>query len=366
MTGKPPSARPARAAAPRRRRVLVPVLAAGLSVALLAACSGDGQPAASPASDSATPSPTASATPSTTPSAVSTDSPLSGRPDGAGKRVLVVKLDNTPSAQPHRGLVDADMVFVEPVEWGLTRLAAVFATDVPAVAGPVRSARISDIDVFAPFGDISFVYSGSQTRLIPKIKAADWTPVSPDFDSPGFHREYGTGRAAPWNLMAEPRTILATSGSKAEAPDLGLVFSEPRPAGGTKARTVTATWENSRTAFTWNKKADAYDVWFDRRAARDTQRPGVQRASTVIVQYVKEVDSGYGDKFGGRTPLTIVTGEGKALLLRDGRMWKIRWSKPTKAAPTAYTDAAGTPVRLAPGQVWVVLKNRKDPVTVDQ
>ena len=38
------------------------------------------------------------------------------------------------------------------------------------------------------------------------------------------------------------------------------------------------------------------------RQALDTDKPGVQRASSVIVQYVKEVDSGYGDKFGGRTP----------------------------------------------------------------
>ena len=96
-------------------------------------------------------------TPSTaapSPSPVATTSPLSGRKGGVGTPIVVVKYDNTPAAQPHRGLTSADLVYVEPVEWGLTRIAAVFSTRVPAVVGPVRSARISDIDLMAQFGRV--------------------------------------------------------------------------------------------------------------------------------------------------------------------------------------------------------------------
>jgi hypothetical protein len=291
-------------------------------------------------------------------------SPLSGRAGGVDAPVVVVKLDNTPRAQPHRGLVYADMVYVEPVEWGLTRLAAVFSTRVPTVTGPVRSARISDVSLFAPFGDVSFVYSGAQTRLHPALAAADWTEVSPDVGSAGFHREHGTGRVAPWNLMAEPKYIARTSGATGTAPDLGLKFSEERPARGIKARVVTARWDGSTVQFRWSSAKDAYDVWFDGRQARDTARPGVQRATSVIVQYVKEVDSGYGDKFGGRTPLTILQGKGTGLLLRDGLAWKITWSKRAKDAPTAYRTTDGQAVELDPGQVWIVLKDRTRKVSL--
>jgi Protein of unknown function (DUF3048) N-terminal domain/Protein of unknown function (DUF3048) C-terminal domain len=331
---------------------------------VLAACSIGQDPTAPVSSAPAPPvSPVPSLAPTIEPEP--TTSPLSGRDGGVDTPVVVVKLDNTPHAQPHRGLVDADMVYVEPVEWGLTRLAAVFSTDLPAVAGPVRSARISDITLFAPFGDIAFVYSGAQQRLHPRLASAAWTEVSPDVGSAGFHREYGTGRVAPWNLMADPRSIARTSGATATAPDLGLDFSAERPSGGERARTVTARWDESTVQFRWNKAQDAYDVWFDGRQARDTAKPGVQRATTVLVQYVKEVDSGYGDKFGGRTPLTILQGSGKGLMLRDGRAWRITWSKPTKKAPTAYLDAAGQPVELAPGQVWIVLKDRTRKVSVE-
>ena len=282
-----------------------------------------------------------------------------------GTPVVVVKLDNTPSAQPHRGVTRADIVYVEPVEWGLTRLAAVFSTEMPDVVGPVRSARISDIELFAPLGDIAFVYSGAQARLQPKLAAADWTQVSQDVNSPGFQRERGTGRYAPYNLMADTQEILATSGASAVSQDIGLVFDEQPPDGGTKATRVTARWPSMSVQFRWNAKKEAYDVWMNGRQARDTDPPKVQRASTVIVQYVKEVDSGYGDKFGGRTPLTILTGSGKGLLLRDGKSQKILWEKSFEDDPTAYTDLDGNPAVLDPGQVWILLKDRTSKVTVE-
>lgn len=341
-----------------------------VTVGLLGACS------AAPPAELSAPAPAVSApttpppvvTPKPTPTPTPkkpTTSPLSGRKGGVDTPVVVVKLDNTPSAQPHRNLVKADMVYVEPVEWGLTRLAAVYSTKIPPVVGPVRSARISDIDLFAPFGDISFVFSGAQKRLLPKLAKADWTEVSPDVGSPGFHRENGTGRAAPYNLMAEPERIVATSGASGIAPDLGLTFTANRPAGGTKVSRMTARWPAASAQFRWNADAEAFDVSFGGRQARDTSKPYVQRATTVIVQYVKQEDSGYGDKFGGVTPMTITTGKGKGVLLRNGRSWPIRWSKPSDEANTDYTDSDGKPIALAPGQVWIVLKDRTSKVQLD-
>lgn len=332
---------------------------------LLAACGADGpEPDVVPS----TPSSSASAPPQPEPVAepvVPTTSPFSGREGGVGTPVMVVKLDNTPSAQPHRGVVKADIVYVEPVEWGLTRLAAVFSTDMPGTVGPVRSARVSDIELFAPLGDIAFVYSGAQRRLQPKLAAADWTQVSQDVNSPGFFRERGTGRYAPYNLMADPQEILATSGATAVSQDIGLVFDELPPEGGKKATRVTARWPSMSVQFRWNAKKDLYDVWMNGQQARDTDKPGVQRASSVIVQYVKEVDSGFGDKFGGRTPLTILTGKGKGVLLRDGVAQNIRWEKAYDEAPTAYTDQDGNPVVLDPGQVWILLKDRTSKVAIE-
>ena len=65
---------------------------------------------------------------------------LSGRiaPDG---QVLAVKIDDTEAAHPQIGLEEADVVYVEQVEGGLTRLAAIFSSKIPAPdrAGKKRS-----------------------------------------------------------------------------------------------------------------------------------------------------------------------------------------------------------------------------------
>ncbi|WP_345033500.1 DUF3048 domain-containing protein [Kutzneria kofuensis] len=65
---------------------------------------------------------------------------------------LVVKIDNVAAARPQTGLTMADVVYVEPVEGGLTRIAAVYLGKLPPVIGPVRSARETDIDLLGQYG----------------------------------------------------------------------------------------------------------------------------------------------------------------------------------------------------------------------
>ena len=67
-------------------------------------------------------------------SAVSADSdvsPLSGLPRGAGKPVVMVKYGKSTPDRPHYNLNQDDLFYVEEVEWGLTRIAAMFNTKFP-------------------------------------------------------------------------------------------------------------------------------------------------------------------------------------------------------------------------------------------
>ena len=79
-------------------------------------------------------------------------SPISGLPGGNGGPVAVVKIDNVNPARPQWGISAADMIFVEEVEAGLTRIAAVYNSTLPNKVGPVRSARISDLEIMEQFG----------------------------------------------------------------------------------------------------------------------------------------------------------------------------------------------------------------------
>lgn len=288
-------------------------------------------------------------------------SPLSGRPGGAGKPTLIVKFDNTPNAQPHSGLTKADVVYVEEVEYGLTRLAAVFATDLPKVVGPVRSARISDLDLFANYGTPAFAYSGAQHKLRPFIAASALIDVSGDQGPYGYYRD--GSRRAPYNFMGQPDKLIARAKKASDAPSIGFEFSKKAPAGGKAVGTITASYPSSSAKFVWNVKSGGYDVRLNGAPARATEG-GTQRATTVVVQYVKQYDSGFGDKFGGRTPKEETIGTGKGWVFRNGKAYKITWTRDDKKSPTTFVGADGQVVPFAPGQIWVVLVNRTKPISM--
>jgi hypothetical protein len=275
--------------------------------------------------------------------------------------VIVVKFDNTLNAQPHTGLTAADIVYVEEVEYGLTRLAAVFSTTLPKVVGPVRSARISDIDLLKQYGKPAFAYSGAQPKMTVLLSRASLYDVSGDRGGLGYYRE--SGRRAPYNFMGKPKVLLTRAPKASEARDIGFQFSLDAPAGGRPATSVTATYPGSQAKFTWNAASKSYDVKLNKKAARATEG-GTQHATTVVIQYVKQYDSGFGDKFGGRTPREETIGTGRGVVLRDGQAWDVTWTRPTGTEGTSFVGADGQVVAFAPGQIWIALVNRKSPVKV--
>lgn len=100
------------------------------------------------------------------------ESPFTGKPVARAHKVLAVKIDNLVDARPQTGLSHADIVYVLPVEGGLSRLMAVFSSAFPAVIGPVRSARLEDLEVLRQFGRPAFAYSGAAPAALPAINRA--------------------------------------------------------------------------------------------------------------------------------------------------------------------------------------------------
>lgn len=282
-------------------------------------------------------------------------SPFSGLPGGEGKPVLAIKIDNTRPAQPHAGLQSADLVYVTEVEWDLTRFIAIFNSSLPDAIGPVRSARISDLDILAPFGRIAFSNSGAQSKLLPVIAAANLYDVSAEKVYAAFTDD--PGRPSPVDHMADPRALLAAAPDAELARDIGFVFSQDPPAGGTPVSTVTATWPSSEVSFTWDEEAGDFIVGLNGEESRSTEG-GPQRAATVVIQSVEQSDSGYGDRYGGRTPLIQTVGEGAAIVLRDGRMWSVTWERPSVGEGTRFLLPDGSPMPFAIGQEWVVLLDK--------
>lgn len=317
-------------------------------------------PAPSPTTLSPTPTPTPSPSPS--PSPIVLLSPLTGLPEPTPKPVLVVKLDNTRNAQPHAGLGSADVVYIEEVEWGLTRIAAVFSSAIPDRIGPVRSARITDIDLLAQYGSPAFAFSGAQQKLWPMLEAASFEDVSANKGGEGYSRD--ANRRAPYNYFADGNVMLERAPEASVSTDIGFLFAEAAPLSGRPATKVTAEWPYSSARFVYDPISGRYNVRLNGAPAKGEEIEGSQQASTVVIQYVQQTDSGFHDHSGGRTPLAKTVGTGKALVLRDGQVWDVVWNRPSEELGTTFALADGTPMPFKPGQGWIVLVDRDRTVRI--
>ncbi|GAA2570227.1 MULTISPECIES: DUF3048 domain-containing protein [Streptomyces] len=272
------------------------------------------------------------------------------RPSGPdGPPVLAVKIDNAPAARPHTGVDAADVVYVEQVEGGLSRLMAVYATRLPESVGPVRSARESDLELLRQFDRPVLAFSGAQGKLLPLIDRAPLEGVTPE-SSPGVYAR-GTDRPAPHNLYLRPERLMDGPPGRA-ALTTGFRFGRP-PAGGEPEDALTVRYPATRFTFTWSDADGRWPVSMDGVPA--TTAGGDRLApATVVVQYVTVRRSGYRDFLGNNTPYTETVGSGEATVLREGRAYEARWNRPTAEDGTSFTTGDGERMTFAPGQVWVV------------
>jgi hypothetical protein len=294
----------------------------------------------------ASPSPTAEASPTPEPPTTL----LSGR-RGEDGQVLAVKLDNTVNSHPHAGLMAADVVYLEEVEYGLTRFMAIYSSKYPKVVGPVRSARESDLEILEQYGRVGFAFSGATPRILGEINSAPLYPLSHDGGAAGYSRS--PDRSAPWDLFGDPDVLLKGAPKATEAKDVGFEFDDATPSGGKKAREFTSFWPSAQARFVWSAKVDRWLLWMDGDPAMTTEGPQLG-GTTVIVQRVDVYPSDLGDAYGGVTPATETVGKGDAWMFRDGRVWPITWSRPSADEGTTW-KYKGAEVALDPGQVWILL-----------
>jgi hypothetical protein len=249
--------------------------------------------------------------------------------------VLAVKIDNVDAARPATGLTDADRVYVEPVEAGLTRLVAIYASHRPPVIGPVRSARTTDLELLAQFGRPLLGYSGAAPPVLRELASAPLVDASPAHIPAAYFR--GANRPAPHNLYLRPaRLPPPPPGSSSLDEQTGAP-----PAGGRPTAEQHVPYASASFDFRWSPTSHSWLVWMDNTTFTDTT-DGQLHAGTVVIQHV--------------APVAETVGTGQALVLRDGEAFAATWSRPTPSAPTTFATTAGQPLPFAPGQTWILLQ----------
>jgi hypothetical protein len=314
------------------------VAAAGVTTGLLlSARSGPEKPAAG-----------TSSSPSVTPAQQL--SPFTGEPVPGARLVLAVKIDNLVDARPQTGVSHADIVYVLPVEGGLSRLMAVFSSDLPPVVGPVRSARLQDLQVLQQFGRPALAYSGAAPWDLPVINRARIVNLR-DGLAHGYFRD--NRRFAPHNLYAHTSALRAQAraGGASNARSIGFRFG-PAPGGGRPVKEESVSYPAASFRFTWSVARGRWLVWMDGARAGTTE-DGQLSAATVVIQYTQVTKPATGPN--APTPFAKSVGSGRALVLRGGEVFQVRWSRPAAEDGTTFTTTSGQPMTFARGPVWIVL-----------
>jgi hypothetical protein len=288
---------------------------------------------------------------------------LSGR-EGTNGPVLVVKIDDTTQAHPQIGVEDADIVYIEQVEGGLTRLAAVFSSVIPQRIGPVRSARISDIEIMSQFGRVAFAYSGAQKKLLPVIASANLQDLGAQRQSPTIFTT-DPNRRQPYAMVLRADLLMQLVQEKNfqidTAKNIGFEFGA-LPEGGAPTTKAVMNWPAATYSATWS--VDEARWLLSHNNSIDIADSGVVLGpSTLVVQMVSITASEYRDKVGGVTPLSQTVGTGKAYVLRDGQRFVTTWSRPSSESGTTITFTDGTIMNFAPGQIWIALTDREPDFT---
>lgn len=329
-------------------------VAVGLALTAImgSACSGGGGSKPSPSTSSAASSSSTVTSPPPQPAAPAVN-PLTGlRP--SSNAVVAVKIEDTADARPQIGLNQADIVYIEQVEGGLTRLVAVFDTHLPATVGPVRSTRNDDPEILAQYGPIIYVASGGSRVEYQPLDRSKLRAVINDRGGPGFKR--APNRPIPHNLFADLAYIAAkVHGPRATS--IGLAWSaritNPSSAGTLVSTRVGAT----PVQFRWSAATHRYVRYFDGRPDRLANGQPVSTPN-VIVQFVAghafpaDIDSA-----GNPAWYQHTVGTGQVIVFRDGRRIAGRWSRPHASDGTRLVDAHGKPITLALGGAWFVLVN---------
>jgi hypothetical protein len=286
--------------------------------------------------------------PAAPPSTSRSTSPPATSPAPLTSPALAIKIDNVHAARPQTGLGSAEVVYVEPVEGGLTRLVAVYTGTPPSVVGPVRSARRTDIELLAQYGSPVLAYSGAAPELLPALRAANLVNAAPAEAASAYYRD--RDRPAPHNLYLRPARLPGG----AQGPTVAPLRFGPAPVAGTPTATYRVDYQAARFTFAWSVPDQQWLVSMNGTPLMtDTGRV---RAATVVRQQVEvSTSESIEDAHGTVSPVARTVGGGPAVVLRDGQRFTGTWSRPATRSPTTFHTANGQELPLAPGPVWVLL-----------
>jgi hypothetical protein len=232
----------------------------------------------------------------------------------------------------------------------------------PEKVGPIRSARLIDVELPAMY-DAALVFSGSSIGVSSRLFGSDFRARILRSYEPGYYR---TGEDKPWEhtLYGIPADFWGALEAKElnTRPQLNQVmaFSELAPEGGEAISEAEIRYRDW-TVINWRYQAEEgrYLRWVDGEEHLDANDGRQLSAINVILIFVDTTideticEFQQGDRCLAFSTEHHLEGEGRAIILRDGRAFEGLWRRAERHDLLTFVSEAGEPLPLQIGNSWI-------------
>lgn len=279
------------------------------------------------------------------------------------RRPIAVKISNSPASytRPQSGLQDADLVFEHVTEGPITRFTAILYSHTPEKVGPIRSARLIDVELPVMY-DAALAYSGSSIGVAQKLFSSEFRGRILRSNSGGYYR---TGEDKPYEhtLYGRPEQFWASleEAGLNVAPTFGtqMAFASVPPAGGEPAGYANINYRDwTIVEWRYDEETGRYLRWADGEPHVDANYGEQISAANVIILYAPHQQDfnicEYQTDTGCQAFATEsqIWGQGPAVILRDGMRYDVTWKREQRPQMFTFYDTEGNVLPLQIGNTW--------------
>jgi len=290
-----------------------------------------------------------------------TGTPLESADEIPNRPALAVKIPNNPQALPQTGLNEADVVFEEIINDGITRFAAVFHSQGSDPVGPIRSGRAQDVDILSNLNSPLLAWSGGNpgvTRVINNSTLTSLSYVGGYGNS--YYRRDGRG-GAPHNLFSSTDTLWELAPDEFAIPPQIFPYMLPgEVAEGDTASIIEIELDSILARWDYDAASGRY-LRSEYGEPHMSELTGQVWADNVVVMLVEYRQS----TIDAKSPEAVTVGGGQLLIFADGVVRQGVWQRSSNLDTwNFFTDTTlSVPLGLSEGRTWVELP-RNNPENV--
>ena len=311
---------------------------------------------------------------------ISGESPLTGEPFSGQVQLVLANIDTHPRALPHWGVASADITYELPIQAdGSTRSLALFMTDHPDSAGPIRSARVPMASLREMWGGTYCFYGYQGGRDKNNVK--EWALANSEAgrfahpyylngmtkNSSWFPRSSDEHHVAPYNVRLNMDAVLADGPAKANIHPFRFT-DEPLMRGEDVNGLVIsykATSPAYVTAYQYNEATGLYDRYRNGVPYIDANtRESCAYANVIVIR----TDVSWASNNPSR-PVIRLHGEGVCEIFQSGRYIRGTWARESTETKSlnhrmVFLDENGNELPMQRGKTFIQIVDNDQPVVV--